>query len=268
MLPVQLRTGDPVQAWQAGLAWAFIIGVIVLMRGARRPVDPAVDAAGGDAGLARRASRSRSSPCARRRRCGRRRGSALVAFAFILRRLARLPADAVRARRSACCRSASRTAIGWIAVLAGWSNILEPSAVSRVVRAARAPPADPRRRGAARAARHRPAAGDRDPAGRLQLRRGHEQRRVGGRRGRPLQRPPDARRRRHRRDRRLVPRLARSRPPCTSATPAGSGRRPDRVLAGDRDRRRRGLLHRAGRHLPGGLPHAGAGARCCSTSAS
>jgi hypothetical protein len=25
MLPVQLRTGDPVQAWQAGLAWAFII---------------------------------------------------------------------------------------------------------------------------------------------------------------------------------------------------------------------------------------------------
>ena len=31
MLPVQLRTGDPIQAWQAGLAWAFIIGVIVLL---------------------------------------------------------------------------------------------------------------------------------------------------------------------------------------------------------------------------------------------
>src|SRR5918911_2734486 len=30
MLPVQLRTHDPVQAWQARLAWAFIIGVIVL----------------------------------------------------------------------------------------------------------------------------------------------------------------------------------------------------------------------------------------------
>ncbi len=31
MLPIFLRTGDPVQAWQAGLAWAFIIGVIVLI---------------------------------------------------------------------------------------------------------------------------------------------------------------------------------------------------------------------------------------------
>jgi AGZA family xanthine/uracil permease-like MFS transporter len=31
MLPIYLRTKDPVQAWQAGLAWAFIIGVIVLI---------------------------------------------------------------------------------------------------------------------------------------------------------------------------------------------------------------------------------------------
>src|SRR5262245_32323985 len=31
MLPVYLRTKDPVLAWQAGLAWAFIIGVIVLL---------------------------------------------------------------------------------------------------------------------------------------------------------------------------------------------------------------------------------------------
>jgi AGZA family xanthine/uracil permease-like MFS transporter len=30
MLPVYLRTKDPMLAWQAGLAWAFIIGVIVL----------------------------------------------------------------------------------------------------------------------------------------------------------------------------------------------------------------------------------------------
>ncbi|HJY77549.1 MAG TPA: hypothetical protein VKE95_12995 [Burkholderiales bacterium] len=30
MLPVYLKTKDPVLAWQAGLAWAFIIGVIVL----------------------------------------------------------------------------------------------------------------------------------------------------------------------------------------------------------------------------------------------
>jgi len=30
MLPVYLRTKDPLQAWQAGLAWSFIIGLIVL----------------------------------------------------------------------------------------------------------------------------------------------------------------------------------------------------------------------------------------------
>jgi adenine/guanine/hypoxanthine permease len=31
MLPVYLRTNDPLRAWAAGLAWAFIIGVIVLI---------------------------------------------------------------------------------------------------------------------------------------------------------------------------------------------------------------------------------------------
>ncbi|MFC0528057.1 regulator [Phytohabitans kaempferiae] len=31
MLPIYLRTNDPMRAWQAGLAWAFIIGVIVLI---------------------------------------------------------------------------------------------------------------------------------------------------------------------------------------------------------------------------------------------
>ena len=31
MLPIFLATGDPVRAWQAGLAWAFVIGVIVLI---------------------------------------------------------------------------------------------------------------------------------------------------------------------------------------------------------------------------------------------
>ena len=31
MLPVYLKTKDPLLAWQAGLAWAFIIGVIVLI---------------------------------------------------------------------------------------------------------------------------------------------------------------------------------------------------------------------------------------------
>jgi AGZA family xanthine/uracil permease-like MFS transporter len=31
MLPVYLKTKDPIAAWQAGLAWAFIIGIIVLI---------------------------------------------------------------------------------------------------------------------------------------------------------------------------------------------------------------------------------------------
>src|SRR3954454_7866361 len=31
MLPIKLRTGDWVAAWQAGLAWCFVIGVIVLL---------------------------------------------------------------------------------------------------------------------------------------------------------------------------------------------------------------------------------------------
>ncbi len=33
MLPVYLATKDPVQAWQSGLAWAFMIGVIVIIGG-------------------------------------------------------------------------------------------------------------------------------------------------------------------------------------------------------------------------------------------
>ena len=31
MLPTYLQTKDPIRAWQAGLAWCFIIGVIVLL---------------------------------------------------------------------------------------------------------------------------------------------------------------------------------------------------------------------------------------------
>ena len=31
MLPVYLQTKDPMQAWQAGLAWAFMIGIIVMI---------------------------------------------------------------------------------------------------------------------------------------------------------------------------------------------------------------------------------------------
>ena len=31
MLPTLIRTKDPVKAWEAGLAWAFIVGIIILI---------------------------------------------------------------------------------------------------------------------------------------------------------------------------------------------------------------------------------------------
>jgi AGZA family xanthine/uracil permease-like MFS transporter len=31
MVPIALQTGDPLRAWQAGLAWAFIIGIVILI---------------------------------------------------------------------------------------------------------------------------------------------------------------------------------------------------------------------------------------------
>jgi len=37
MLPTYLKTNNPILAWQAGLAWAFIIGIIVLLGAFRRP---------------------------------------------------------------------------------------------------------------------------------------------------------------------------------------------------------------------------------------
>src|SRR5215216_2879600 len=32
MLPIYLQTNDPIRAWQAGLAWCFIIGLIIIVR--------------------------------------------------------------------------------------------------------------------------------------------------------------------------------------------------------------------------------------------
>ena len=74
MLPVYLKTKDPMLAWEAGLAWAFIIGVIILsgmffgpwIRRTRRARQCSAPW---------RASRSRSSRCGRRSRCGRCPGS-------------------------------------------------------------------------------------------------------------------------------------------------------------------------------------------------
>jgi len=128
MLPVQLRTGDPVQAWQAGLAWAFIIGVIVLLGALVGPWilrwTPRAAMLGSLAGISitfiamRPAAQMWQAPWI-----------GLVAFAFILvgwLGSRRMPWNAPVGLLSVCVA----TAVGWLAVLAGWSDILEPSAVS------------------------------------------------------------------------------------------------------------------------------------------
>ena len=129
MLPVQLRTGDPVLAWMAGLAWAFIIGVIVLCGALVGPWilrwTPRAAMLGSLAGISiafiamRPAAQIWQAPWI-----------GLVAFAFILvgwLGSRRMPAGAPVGLLSVCVA----TAVAWIAVLAGWSDILEPSAVSQ-----------------------------------------------------------------------------------------------------------------------------------------
>ena len=49
MLPVFLKTGDAIEAWQAGLLWALFIGLIVILGAFIGPDDPAVHAARRDA---------------------------------------------------------------------------------------------------------------------------------------------------------------------------------------------------------------------------
>ena len=75
MLPTYLATKDPVAAWMAGLAWAFIIGVIILIGAFVGPDDPAPDAARGDARHAGGHLARVHLDAARRRRCGARCGS-------------------------------------------------------------------------------------------------------------------------------------------------------------------------------------------------
>ena len=219
MLPVQLRTGDPIQAWQAGLAWAFIIGVIVLCGALVGPWilrwTPRAAMLGSLAGISiafiamRPAAQMWQAPWI-----------GLVAFAFILvgwLGFRRMPFGAPVGLLSVCVA----TAVGWLAVLAGWSEHPRTLGGVRVARAARAAAADSRWRGARRAARHRPllatavplgvynfaegmsnvesaaAAGDRYPVRQVLTADG-----IGAIVGSFLGSP--------------------FRPPCTSATPAGS----------------------------------------------
>ena len=84
MLPIYLTTKDPIQAWEAGLAWAFIIGVIVLIGAFIGPFIRKYHPAGRACSARWPASRSPSSRCARPRRSGRRPGSRLPVLGIIL----------------------------------------------------------------------------------------------------------------------------------------------------------------------------------------
>ncbi|MDV3124903.1 gamma-glutamylcyclotransferase [Mycobacterium sp. 21AC1] len=128
MLPVLLQSGDPMKAWRAGLAWAFIIGCIVLLGALFGPwirrITPRAAMLGALAGIS--ITFISMSPSAQMWQAP---WVAFVALAFILvgwlggRRMPfGAPAGLLAVLLS--------TAVAWIAVALGWSGILDPSAVS------------------------------------------------------------------------------------------------------------------------------------------
>lgn len=128
MLPTLIASGDPVKSWRAGLAWAFIVGVIVCIGALVGPYIrkhvPRAAMLGALAGIAltfismRPVAQMWEAPWI-----------ALIAFGFILvgwvggRRMPLdLPVGLVAVVIS--------TAVAWIAVVAGWSGILTTSGVA------------------------------------------------------------------------------------------------------------------------------------------
>ena len=128
MLPVALKTGDPIKAWEAGLAWAFIIGVIVLLGAfigpAIRAFTPRAAMLGALAGISiafismRPAFQMWEVPWI-----------AFISLAIILVSWVanvRLPFGIPGGLAAVLIG----TAVGWVAVLLGWAGVLIPSAVS------------------------------------------------------------------------------------------------------------------------------------------
>jgi AGZA family xanthine/uracil permease-like MFS transporter len=127
MLPVALKTGDPILAWEAGLAWSFIIGVIVLLGAfigpAIRVFTPRAAMLGTLAGISiafismRPAFQMWEVPWI-----------AFVSLAIILMSWVanvKLPFGVPGGLAAVVIG----TAVGWLAVLLGWSGVLVPSAV-------------------------------------------------------------------------------------------------------------------------------------------
>lgn len=131
MLPVALRTGDTLAAWRAGLAWAFIIGCIVLIGAFFGPWlrrwTPRAALLGALAGIS--ITFIAMSPAAQMWQAP---WIAFIALAFIAVGWLggrRMPGDAPVGLVAVILS----TAVAWIAVLAGWSGILEPSAVGESI---------------------------------------------------------------------------------------------------------------------------------------
>jgi adenine/guanine/hypoxanthine permease len=127
MLPVALKTGDPLKAWEAGLAWAFIIGVIVLIGAFIGPTirafTPRAAMLGTLAGISiafismRPAFQMWEVPWI-----------AFISLAIILVSWVanvRLPFGVPGGLAAVVIG----TAVGWVAVLLHWSGVLVPSAV-------------------------------------------------------------------------------------------------------------------------------------------
>jgi AGZA family xanthine/uracil permease-like MFS transporter len=128
MLPVFLATNDALEAWRAGLAWAFIIGCIVLLGAVFGPWirrwTPRAALLGALAGIS--ITFISMSPAAQMWQAP---WIAFIALGFILVGWLggrRMPFDAPVGLVAVILS----TVVAWVAVAAGWSGILEPSAVS------------------------------------------------------------------------------------------------------------------------------------------
>jgi AGZA family xanthine/uracil permease-like MFS transporter len=131
MLPVLLRTGDALTAWRAGLAWAFIIGCIVLLGAIFGPYirrwTPRAALLGALAGIS--ITFISMSPAAQMWQAP---WIAFIALAFILvgwLGARKMPFDLPVGLLAVLVA----TAVAWIGVLAGWSGILQPSAVAESI---------------------------------------------------------------------------------------------------------------------------------------
>ena len=127
MLPMYLQTKDPMLAWQAGLAWCFIIGVIVLLGAFVGPwirsLTPRAAMLGTLAGISiafismRPAFQMWEVPWI---------GLASLAIVLIAWTAGlRLPGGVPGGLAAVIVGSV----LGWVAAFAGWSNYMDPSAV-------------------------------------------------------------------------------------------------------------------------------------------